>query len=679
MSEWQDMQQKPNTNLRDLLKNKKVKTRKLSELSKTEQNRLAKLNLMLDKLRRGENVQNCRLDTWLTEAEYEGFKIDWESQLQIREELNDKPDELKRYEDKLRRAIFHYSRADGYSAKGKHSTAEKFYDSSESHCEDALEILQEIVSNYSKAIELKSDYSEAYHNLAISLSSVRATEFSESLAENFMLILNYETITKPDNIVNSIMLLLKHHYTVREAISHNAKNTLENLTSEFCIRLSKIPLFLRIMEVCLIPDLEIEEVLTELRRTLLLERQKLSIDNDYLLFQKALALQCFTNEFIYTETEEETFAIQTLETRLRLAFENNEQLSSYDLACLASYRSLFDYPWATYIAPPSILEHLFKRQVMEVNQELELKETIPRLNVINDDVSMAVQNQYEENPYPRWVNTKLSIKPLSIKKVMAQLELQVPNKIAPFSEAPQILVAGCGTGQHSLGTSSTFKNSHVTAIDLSLSSLAYAKRKTEELGVTNIDYLQADILDLGMLDKQFDIIESVGVLHHMADPLAGWKVLASCLKPNGVMKIGLYSEFARQHIIKLRQMIKQENITTTKEKMLEFRRQIIKQDDAVFGTLSQSRDFYSTSTIRDLLFHVQEHRFTIPEIRGVLEELDLTFIGFEFSDARIKKAFKAVYPNPETIYNLNKWHEYEISNPRLFSGMYQFWVQKLCS
>ena len=145
MSEWQDMQQKPNTKLRDLLNSKKAKTHNLSELSKNEQNRLAKLNLMLDELKRGENVQNRRLATWLTEVEYEGFESDWESQLQVREELNDKPDELKRYEDKLRKAIFNYSRAEGYSTKGKHSTAKKFYNSSESHCEDALEILQEIV------------------------------------------------------------------------------------------------------------------------------------------------------------------------------------------------------------------------------------------------------------------------------------------------------------------------------------------------------------------------------------------------------------------------------------------------------------------------------------------------------------------------------------------------------
>ena len=131
--------------MRDLLKSKKAKTRKLSELSKNEQIWLIKFNGILYELSRGEKVQTRRLATWLTEVEYEGFKSDWESQLQIREELNDKPDELKRYEDKPRKAIFNYSITEGYSTKAKYSTARKFYNSSESHCEDALEILQEIV------------------------------------------------------------------------------------------------------------------------------------------------------------------------------------------------------------------------------------------------------------------------------------------------------------------------------------------------------------------------------------------------------------------------------------------------------------------------------------------------------------------------------------------------------
>ena len=83
--------------MRNLLKSKKSKTRKLSELSKTEQNRLAKLNLMLDELKRGKNVQNCGLATWLTEEEYESFESDWESQQQIREELQEKPSEQSRH------------------------------------------------------------------------------------------------------------------------------------------------------------------------------------------------------------------------------------------------------------------------------------------------------------------------------------------------------------------------------------------------------------------------------------------------------------------------------------------------------------------------------------------------------------------------------------------------------
>ena len=63
MSEWQDMQQKPSTKLQDLLKTNPAKTRKLSELSKIEQKRLAKLKTTLDELRRGDNVQNRRFAT----------------------------------------------------------------------------------------------------------------------------------------------------------------------------------------------------------------------------------------------------------------------------------------------------------------------------------------------------------------------------------------------------------------------------------------------------------------------------------------------------------------------------------------------------------------------------------------------------------------------------------------
>ena len=120
------------------------KANKLNELSKTDIIRFAKLNVVLVELRRGKNVQNRRLATWLTEEEYESFESDWESQQQIREELQDKPSELQRYEDKLKEAIMMRNRSDAYHRKGKKSAAYNLDSKCESLCEDALEILQEI-------------------------------------------------------------------------------------------------------------------------------------------------------------------------------------------------------------------------------------------------------------------------------------------------------------------------------------------------------------------------------------------------------------------------------------------------------------------------------------------------------------------------------------------------------
>ena len=90
-------------------------------------------------------MQNRQLQTWLSEDEYSQIEEEWQEQLEFREELKDKPSDLKRYEAKLREATFNYNRAEGYSSKGKHNTAKTFYNKSESLCEDALEILQEIL------------------------------------------------------------------------------------------------------------------------------------------------------------------------------------------------------------------------------------------------------------------------------------------------------------------------------------------------------------------------------------------------------------------------------------------------------------------------------------------------------------------------------------------------------
>ena len=101
--------------------------------------------------------------------------------------------------------------------------------------------------------------------------------------------------------------------------------------------------------------------------------------------------------------------------------------------------------------------------------------------------------QYEQNPYPRWISTA----PIGRATTLDSLS---PGKFANFrsnrASAPDVLIAGCGTGQHVATVALQFTGLNILAIDLSRASLAYAQRVTQSLGLSGIDYSQADILAL---------------------------------------------------------------------------------------------------------------------------------------------------------------------------------------
>jgi SAM-dependent methyltransferase len=236
------------------------------------------------------------------------------------------------------------------------------------------------------------------------------------------------------------------------------------------------------------------------------------------------------------------------------------------------------------------------------------------------------------------------------------------------------LIAGCGTGQQSIGMTQIFKGARLLAVDLSLSSLSYAMRKTEELGLTSIEYAQADLLELASLDRKFDIVASVGVLHHLADPFAGWRVLLSLLRDGGFMNLGFYSEIARRDVVKIRAFIAGRGYDATANDIRRCRQDLI-DERANFTKALISSDFYSMSACRDLLFHAQEHVMTLAEIGAFLGENGLTFIGFDI-DGAVLNAYKRRFPDDPAATNLSQWQIFEHENPDTFAGMYQFWVQK---
>ncbi|MBI1301389.1 MAG: methyltransferase domain-containing protein [Alphaproteobacteria bacterium] len=286
----------------------------------------------------------------------------------------------------------------------------------------------------------------------------------------------------------------------------------------------------------------------------------------------------------------------------------------------------------------------------------KIDDTIPSLSTAQNETSKAVQEQYEKNPYPRWVSVNVQ---------------QAPKNLA--DQKIEYLMAGCGTGYGLCATAMLYPNAKITAIDISRASLTYAKTKAKELGYTNIEFIHADILDLKNLNRKFDLINCSGVLHHMEDPIAGWKSLASKLKPDGMMSIGLYSELGRQDIVAARNVIAEHGFESTHEGINEARKYLgeLPQDHPARAILNR-RDFYTMSSCRDLIFHVWEHRFTISQIVQSLDKLGLKFDGFEFLDTKIPLMYAVQYPNDPKKLDLKNWAAFEEKNPTAFRNMYNF-------
>jgi SAM-dependent methyltransferase len=434
------------------------------------------------------------------------------------------------------------------------------------------------------------------------------------------------------------------------------------------------PLLLNLLESTVAADVQIELVLTAMRRLQLLslagaERSLLAPET-----AAALARQCFLNDYAWLETPEETQALATVAARAP-----SESLEhAIRLATLAAYRPL-SMDQAQGMGPsgePLCATGLIKQQISEPAEERRLAAGIRVLAEEAGAVSRAVRNQYESNPYPRWSRIGRYEHARPAPDVLAELFPGQMFHHLPRSGA-RILVAGCGTGRHAIQAAMRFADARVLALDLSLASLAYALRKTREMGITNIEYCRADILALGPVSERFDIVESVGVLHHLSEPMEGWRALLDRLAPGGVMRIGLYSERARRHVVHGRTLAAKLAISADPASVRSFRRAIIdSRDDDHLSHVTSSEDFFSLSGCRDLLLHVQEHRYAPGDLAAMLHALGLEFLGFELPDPGIAKRYRERFPGDMTMTSLANWEQFERAEPDTFFGMYDFWVRR---
>lgn len=349
------------------------------------------------------------------------------------------------------------------------------------------------------------------------------------------------------------------------------------------------------------------------------------------------------------------------------------------LAAAATAISLPEIPGHQRLLSPGWelrpLAPLVRAQLHEPALERALQDRIPTLALSEDSTSAAVRAQYEEHPYPRLIGVQRR-EPRPLGEVVRGL-LERPDLTPPVAGPTRILVAGCGTGQHALTTALSVADAEVLAVDLSRASLARALRTAARLGASNVRFAQADILALDSLEPVFHVVEAVGVLHHLADPGLGLRVLRDRLAPGGWMRVGLYSERGRSEVVAARALIAERGYNADPDGIRAARRALLAlPPEHPAWPVRWSPDLYSVSGTRDLLFHPCEHRTSPAGLAGLLAGLDLEFLGFQHALPEGPRSYRALRPDARAQTDLAVWEKLEDEHPRLFSGMLVFWCRR---
>ncbi len=303
---------------------------------------------------------------------------------------------------------------------------------------------------------------------------------------------------------------------------------------------------------------------------------------------------------------------------------------------------------------------------------------------LRDAVTDAVAEQYEAWPYPRWTRVTRRA-PKQLAEVIRELDPVGPETIpreygssTPSGprryRAPEILIAGCGTGREIAFHRVRYPDAKITAIDISGESLRYAADRLARIGLSGAETVQHDLHDVTSLGRRFDFISCIGVLHHLPDPEKGWAALAGVLKPGGVMQIMLYSAAARLRVQALRAGFADLLQGPMNDDLLrEARRRAMARNAK--GMLS-SKDFFTLAGVHDLLLHRHEDTFDVRRIGRALDTLELDLLAFRLPNRHRCARYRAAHPHDPLFRDRAAWEALEKAEPTLFSGMYEFWCRK---
>src|SRR5262245_7967604 len=179
-------------------------------------------------------------------------------------------------------------------------------------------------------------------------------------------------------------------------------------------------LFRAMLELTPICDVLLERFVTRLRFKLLGAARSTGItevSGPLLTIYCAIARQCFINNYVFDQADEEIEQEQALRDTFIASIESGAAVPILSLIAVAAYFPLYSLPCAKSLLDgqwPPVVKDLLAQQISAPIEEGKLRSSMPVLTAINDSVSMQVRDQYEESPYPQWVKAAPGLNPMTV-------------------------------------------------------------------------------------------------------------------------------------------------------------------------------------------------------------------------------------------------------------------------
>jgi SAM-dependent methyltransferase len=296
------------------------------------------------------------------------------------------------------------------------------------------------------------------------------------------------------------------------------------------------------------------------------------------------------------------------------------------------------------------------------------------------NITASVQNLYERYPFPPDPVTK-TLPPGWNWRWDWNFAHSFCLGTRPSNQKIRILDAGCGTGVSTEYLAFQNPEATVMAIDLSNASLDLARQRCAKFD--NVQFAQMDLLSASQLEGSFDLINSVGVLHHLVDPKAGIQTLAGLLAPGGLMHIFVYAALGRWEIELMQQAIRllrdpADPLGDGLKVGRELFRSLPENNRLVQADRRWQLENHNDICFVDMYVHVQEIRYTIPTLFDLIDASGLDFVGFSnprfWSLERLLEKAPWLVERAQKLSDRDRFRLIELLDP--ITSHYEFFLGK---